>query len=173
VRWFLTRTLTQEFDEFLFWGPRDYANWFALREPHDFALNHHEDLVRAVARHPKWFLFVNCLETHAPYNNGLDAPDEEVRRVIDRGAPIWAGRRRRALDVSLSRDEFHVLHRAQQRAVEVIDERIGRLVEALPRPFVVVCCGDHGEAFGEDGRWGHGFPSPAVQQVPMVVGYVL
>ncbi|MEV6197818.1 hypothetical protein AB0M19_36115 [Streptomyces sp. NPDC051920] len=33
-------------------------------------------------------------------------------------------------------------------------------------------CADHGEAFGEDGWWGHNQPVPEVMQVPMWIGVV-
>jgi hypothetical protein len=172
VRWFLTKTLTGQFDEFHFWGPRDYSEWFALRNSDDFALNHVDELAGAVASHDRWFLFVNCLETHAPYNNGADGIDPEVQDVIGRGEPIWAGRTVHDLATCLSDRDFKLLHRAQIRAVEIVDQRLGVLIERLPRPFIVVVCGDHGEAFGEEGRWGHGFPADPVTHVPMVVGFV-
>lgn len=172
VRWFLTKTLTSLFDEFHFWGPGDYSNWFATRGHDDFALNHVDTLVESIARFDRYFLFVNALETHAPYNNGVDEVDEEVQRVIARAAPIWAGRRRRTLDVHLSPAEFAAMHRAQIRAVEAIDMRVGRLLSCLPRPIIVVVCGDHGECFGEDGQWGHGFVAAPIFEVPMYVGFV-
>ncbi len=172
VRWFLTKTLTREFDDFRFWGPRDYADWFALRQHDDFALNHIDELASLVTPYDRWFLFVNCLETHAPYNNGVDEVDPAVQDVIRRAEPIWAGRMTHELTTNITDSDFKTLHRAQIRAVEVVDQIIGRLIECLPHPFVIIVCGDHGEAFGENGRWGHGFPCDAVLQVPMIVGFM-
>jgi arylsulfatase A-like enzyme len=171
VRWFLTKQLTHEFDEFLFWGPRDYAVWFINRTADDFALNHQTELLERLSGHPRWFCFINALETHAPYDNGLDPVDSEVTRIISAAEPIWAGRKHRELDVSIPDRDFKTLHKAQIRSVEVVDERLQRLVEALPGPTAVIVCGDHGECFGEDGRWGHGFPADSVLSVPLIVGF--
>lgn len=172
VRWFLTKTLTGLFDEFLFWGPRDYSDWFALRKPEDFALNHVDEIASRLQRRERWFLFANCLETHAPYNTGLEPPDPQIARIIEKATPIWAGRRARALDVDVGPAEFKALHKAQIRAVEAADQRIGRLLRELPKPFITVVFADHGECFGEDGQWGHGFVAAPVLEVPMYVGLV-
>lgn len=36
----------------------------------------------------------------------------------------------------------------------------------FPRPLHVLMVGDHGETFGEDGLYGHGFYHPKVMEVP-------
>lgn len=172
VRWFLTKTLTHEFDRFMFWGPKDYLNWFQPRTQEDFALEHVDEIVAQVEAASSWFLFVNSIETHAPYNNGVDDIDERLTNIIGRGKPIFAGRRDFELEVDLSSADFKYMHRAQIRALEVADARLGRLFERLPKPFVAIVTGDHGECFGELGRWGHGFPADPVLKVPLVVGSV-
>ncbi|MFE9813334.1 sulfatase-like hydrolase/transferase [Streptomyces sp. NPDC005548] len=172
VRWFLTKTLTEGFDEFLFHGPDDYSNWFAERGPDDFVLDRPGELVRRLPSDSPWFLFVNALETHAPYNDGLNPPDPAVAEVIKRGAPIWAGRSAPMLDVDLTSTDYKVLHAAQVTALETVDARAGELFRQLSKPFIAVVCADHGESFGEDGRWGHGFASDVVSNVPMWVGAV-
>jgi sulfatase-like protein len=172
TRWFLTSTLQGLFDEFSFWGPRDYSDWFAIRKPEDFALNHQDELTARLRSDRRWFLFVNSLETHAPYNNGVDPPSDAVHRVIECAEPIWAGRKLRSLETTVSAADYAELHRAQVRAVEVVDDRLGQLFARLPKPFIAVVCGDHGECLGEGGQWGHGFPDPAVTEVPMWVGLV-
>jgi hypothetical protein len=172
VRWFLTKTLTREFDQFMFWGPKDYLNWFQARATEDFALEHVDEIVAQVRHARPWFLFINSIETHAPYNNGVDEVSEQLTQIIEHGKPIFAGRRDFELQVDLSPGEFKLMHRAQIRALEVADERLGRLFERLPKPFVAIVTGDHGECFGELGRWGHGFPAEPVLRVPLVVGSV-
>jgi arylsulfatase A-like enzyme len=37
------------------------------------------------------------------------------------------------------------------------------------RDVTVVMCGDHGDCFGEEGLYGHGFYHPKVMQVPMAI----
>jgi arylsulfatase A-like enzyme len=175
VRWFLTKTLTNGFDEFIFRGPDDYSDWFRDRTPDDFVLGSPGRIVDAVDRangHP-WFLFINCLETHAPYDDGTQPLSPAVREIITRAEPIWAGRRQRELEVDVTREEFRLLHQQQVRALETVDARLATLFEALPKPFLVVITGDHGECFGEGGLWGHGFPAEPVLHVPLVVGPVL
>lgn len=172
VRWFLTKTLTEGFDEFVFAGPNDYSDWFAQRTGADFVLARPDLLVQKLpAAHP-WFLFVNALETHAPYNDGLTPLPEEAAAIIARGAPIWAGRSGRMLHTDLSAGDYQVLHRLQVASMETVDARLGVLFDLLPKPFVALVCADHGECFGENGRWGHGFAAEPVMNVPLWVGAV-
>jgi membrane-anchored protein YejM (alkaline phosphatase superfamily) len=172
VRWFLTKTLTEPFDEFVFRGPHDYSDWFAQRTDDDFVLTHPEELVAHVPASRPWFLFVNALETHAPYNSEEDELSNEARAVIKKAAPIWAGRIASDLDVHVAPEEYRILHKLQISAMETVDRRLARLFDMLPKPFLVVACADHGESFGEEGKWGHGFPSATVMNVPMWVGAV-
>lgn len=172
VRWFLTKTLTEGFDEFLFHGPNDYSDWFAERSMADFALAKPEALVSRLPEDRPWFLFVNALETHAPYNDGVHPFPDEAREIIKKGAPIWAGRSGRMLDVDMTSADYKILHQLQVWALETVDARLAVLFEQLPKPFIALVCGDHGEAFGEDGRWGHGFVAEPVMNVPMWVGAV-
>jgi arylsulfatase A-like enzyme len=45
-------------------------------------------------------------------------------------------------------------------------------VDSVGRPTLVVICGDHGECFGEDEHWGHGFYHPKVMEVPMIIHFM-
>lgn len=59
---------------------------------------------------------------------------------------------------------------AQQRSVEYLDTLLQRMCESSC--FVntdIFVCGDHGECFGENGLWGHGFYHPKVMEVPSVL----
>jgi hypothetical protein len=172
VRWFLTKTLTEGFDDFLFRGPADYSNWFAERGPDDFVLARPDILAERLPAGRPWFLFVNALETHAPYNDGATPFPEEARDVISRGTPIWAGRSGQILHTDLTRADYQLLHRLQVQALKTVDARLAALFDLLPKPFVALVCADHGECFGEGGRWGHGFPAEPVMTVPMWVGAV-
>lgn len=172
VRWFLTSTLTEGFDDFVFRGPNDYSDWFGVRGPEDFVLAEPGLLAERLPADRPWFLFVNALETHVPYNDGVTPFPDEAREVIARGAPIWAGRTEKMLHTDLTTADYHLLHRLQVSALETVDTRLEALFALLPKPFAVVVCGDHGEAFGEDGKWGHGFPAEPVMSVPMWTGAV-
>lgn len=54
----------------------------------------------------------------------------------------------------------------QRAALEYVDARIWSLLNRCARPTQVYITGDHGDCFGEDGRWGHGFYHPKVMEVP-------
>lgn len=57
----------------------------------------------------------------------------------------------------------------QVEAAEFLDSRLPRLFSTLPQDTIVILCGDHGDCFGEDGYWGHGFNHPAVLEVPLAI----
>ncbi|MFC7264300.1 sulfatase-like hydrolase/transferase [Streptomyces lutosisoli] len=58
--------------------------------------------------------------------------------------------------------------RSQQAALAYADPHLGRLISALTReePWLIIICGDHGDAFGEDGYRGRGIAHPTVLNVP-------
>lgn len=57
---------------------------------------------------------------------------------------------------------------AQVCALEDVDAILHEIITYVPRPLNVIICGDHGDCFGEDGLWGHGFYHPKVMEVPMI-----
>jgi hypothetical protein len=57
----------------------------------------------------------------------------------------------------------------QKKALEYVDKHILRLIELVPTPIFLIICADHGDCFGEDGLYGHGFFHPKVMEVPMAV----
>lgn len=62
------------------------------------------------------------------------------------------------------------LHYRQIRCVEYLSECLPHLMNwlcKLSEPTLVCFCADHGECFGEDGYFGHGFYHPKVMEVPV------
>jgi hypothetical protein len=171
VRWFLSPLLTSHFDEFLFWGPNDYDQFFRPREPDEFALQHIDIIAERLSGRSRWFLFINCLETHVPYDTGEIPLPALVHDIILRAKPIWAGKSSHRRESNINLQELQILQQYQIRACEAVDARIGKLLKVLPRPFIAYICGDHGECFGEDGKWGHGFPHEQVIDVPVAIGF--
>jgi hypothetical protein len=57
---------------------------------------------------------------------------------------------------------------AQAAALADLDAELPPLLAALRRrgPCFCLVLSDHGEAFGEDGRWGHRLVHPTVTTVP-------
>jgi arylsulfatase A-like enzyme len=100
-------------------------------------------LERITSTSQPYFLFLNVGETHHPYT----AAGHTLRG--DWGdAPACAA--------------------AQRASLEFVDTHLQRLFAELDNFFAAIC-GDHGDCWGEDGLWGHGFYHPRVMEVPMVV----
>jgi arylsulfatase A-like enzyme len=57
----------------------------------------------------------------------------------------------------------------QVEAAEFLDRQLGRLLRMLPADTIMVLCADHGDCFGEDGHWGHGFNHRMVLDVPIAI----
>lgn len=109
-----------------------------------------------------FFGFINFGETHAPFSyKGKPTPcPVDVRARIMKWPPVQG-------DGPVGKANAAYAH--QMEAAEFLDRCLPRLFSALPGDTVVVLCGDHGEAFGEDGYWGHGVNHPVVFEVPLCV----
>ena len=101
------------------------------------------------ARQPV-FCFLNVGETHVPYwHEG--APWDRTR------VPC------RAFAETNDREESA---RRQGECLAFVDRTLGPLLQAFSAANIMVC-GDHGDVWGEDGVWEHGFHHPKVMEVPM------
>jgi hypothetical protein len=170
VRWFRSGYLPALFDEFQYWGPAgDDLDKFAPRFSVDFALSHTDALVSRACRSSRYFLFINAAETHALY--GIGDGDREVTRAVRRWSTHWNGASLLPRSEEAVRD-MEVMRSAQIKALETADMRIGELFSMLPRPAIVIVCGDHGELFGESRLWGHDVAAPEVLTVPMWIGCI-
>jgi len=108
-----------------------------------------------------FFAFVNIGETHEPYEfGGLVVPPLLSRTVM-----------RSFKDLGFLQDEFD----KQVAAIEHVDVQFGKLLELVAKASektLVIVCGDHGDCFGEDGLYGHGFYHPKVMEVPLGISIV-
>lgn len=163
--------LREYFRNFLYWGPKLDEEPAASRNEDHFPLLHCQEIIDALKGHKKWLLFINCPETHFPYDtgDGISPTNLQMLRSI---RPHFNLRESTALPESLCLSRLHAL---QVRALEIVDTRIQTLFSLLPqsRPILMVVCGDHGEMFGEtfEGkpRFGHMLSSPEVLQVPLMI----
>lgn len=123
-----------------------------------------------------WHLFVSFVGPHDPF----DPPAEYADRYRDAdvpsavhsghdGKPEWVNARRR----DLSDDEVAVARRQYCAAIELIDDQVGRIIEAVERrgmgeDTVVVFASDHGEMLGDHGLYTKSVPYEAALRVPLI-----
>lgn len=149
MNWFQQEPLRKDFDEFLFTGTN-------ARKQIEFI---HEKL----PTDQPFFAFINFGETHAPFSyEGKPEPcPVDVRaRLIN-----WPPRQKFGSKVGRKSQAFE----HQMEAAEYLDKQLPVLFSKLPKDTVVIVCGDHGEAFGEDGYWGHGHNHRSVLEVPLTI----
>lgn len=133
--------LTRDFEQFFYPGD----TWSVARQV-DWLLGQIEE----AAGRPV-FAFLNIGETHVPYYH--------------EGAP-WDRRTNPCVPFSDENDAAEC-RRRQTACLEHCDQAIAPLLDAF-REATVVACGDHGDAWGEDGVWEHGIHHPAVLEVPLM-----
>jgi hypothetical protein len=98
------------------------------------------------------FVFLNVGETHVPY--------------VHAGAP-WADEPAPCVPFGEHNDAAEC-RRRQTACLEWLDGVLSPLVEAFADANVILC-GDHGDAWGEDGLWEHGIHHPKVIEVPLLL----
>jgi arylsulfatase A-like enzyme len=152
------------------------ANWFdkeaLVKNFHDFKYqkaqsaeaqcNYILDKLSYKANKKRFFAFLNLYETHTPYMHyGADREEfaMNARDHVD-FPPVE--------DTVKMQDYGRKLHQAQIKAVEHLDKVMESFLPQLPKNTLVIITADHGEAFGEDGFWGHGVYHPTVMNVPMM-----
>jgi hypothetical protein len=117
------------------------------------------------------FVFLNLGETHAPYVLGDGTAPDRARSA----APLLAEyqRRKREQRPDPAYTTCFACFDRQRAAVEHLDGLLDGLFSQMEARFpatVLMICGDHGDAMGEDNLWGHGFTHPKVMSVPLIVG---
>ena len=118
----------------------------------------------------RFFLFVNCSSTHIPYTTPFSPLTDRNRALLRRLYQLHDAREN-APRGALTGEDVEELLDMQRRALMWADSRLGELFSSLEdrHPLVVVCA-DHGEEFGEGGRFGHAHPHPTVTTVPLWCG---
>jgi hypothetical protein len=145
VGWFdpnlmTSRPLIRPFDRYYYAGDH-----FSLRKQVDFVMQETRDVDQPL------FVFINVGETHQPYWH------DGAQWEIDKG-PC------RSFEEGNDAAEC----RWKQRAcLEFVDATLAPVLERFENANALVCA-DHGDAWGEDGQWGHGFNHPKVFEVPLM-----
>lgn len=115
------------------------------------------------------FLLLNVMDAHEPY---------EPPPPYDRMFPGRLDRpvERHVVGLPGAEETAHYLSQYDGE-LRYIDDRLDEILAALRETgrydnALIVVTADHGELFGEDGRWGHGGePVPALVHVPLIVKY--
>jgi hypothetical protein len=135
------RSLTSDFEAFFYPG-----STHALTRQ----LAWIEDRLAEVGNRPV-FVFLNVGETHVPYYH--------------EGAS-WSSNWNPCVPFAKGNDASEC-RRRQLQCLEWVDERLTTLLDRFRGANVLVCA-DHGDAWGEDGLWEHGFHHQAVIDVPLL-----
>ncbi len=122
------------------------------------------------------FYFFNLGETHYPYM--LDDPAlphisglHGVAKSLARGEDAGGRFEEMQIEEFFNPDFMKSLHNQQIACVEYLDGLLGHLIDKAPRDTWFMVMGDHGEAFGEDGYFGHGpVMHEKVFEVPFIEG---
>ncbi len=147
VSWFDTeaptgRVLTSSFKRFFYPG-----NTYSLRRQLAFV----EEELASVGSDVPAFVFINVGETHVPYfhEDASWSPEDNPCVPFSEGNDAAECRRR------------------QTTCLQWVDREMSGLVERFDGANVLVC-GDHGDAWGEDGLWEHGIHHQKVYEVPLL-----
>ncbi|NYH54036.1 hypothetical protein HNR06_003625 [Nocardiopsis arvandica] len=137
----------------------------------DLPLAHTRTLADLCLEAERFFLFVNCSSTHIPYTAPSSPLTDRNRELLRRLYRLHDSQQAASDEKTLTADDIEVLLGMQRRALEWADARLGDLFSRLEaRRLLVVVCADHGEEFGEGGRFGHAHPHPTVATVPLWCG---
>lgn len=163
-------------EEFLYFGRNLDEEPLQPRNEKELPLNNLEVIARRIRDKEKWFLFVNCPETHYPYDIGNGFPEKVGKCLPQLFNHLNLRENDDSTDVP---DEIYsMLHNMQVKALEYIDIQIKKLINILPKneDILIVITGDHGENFGEifngKKRWGHLLPTKEVSEVPLLIDVI-
>jgi hypothetical protein len=100
--------------------------------------------------------------------NSFELQIELAQRVLSRHdrRPLFF-----FLNVSATHSPYRGLEpsiASQAKCLEYVDGHLPSLLSYLPQPLHLILLSDHGDCFGEDGFWGHGFYHPRIMEIPMV-----
>ncbi len=163
-------------DEFMYFGRNLDEEPLHSRNVQEFPLNNLNPIIKRIKDKDKWFLFINCPETHYPYDIGNGFP-VEIQQYFPE---LYKNLNLRETDeLQTIPDEIYaMLHDMQIKALEYVDTRINELLKMLPKnkDTLVIIASDHGENFGEvfNGRqrWGHLLPTKEVLEVPLLISVI-
>ena len=140
-----------------------------------FPLNNINEILNDININKPFFVFINSIATHIPYDTPDSVLPKDYSNLVSRLYKEHYSKQRHQLNkIPFSKVEVEIFKRRQVEALEWADTKIGLLIDGLPknRPVLFLACSDHGEEFGEGGRFGHAHYHPTVMKVPLWCGLV-
>jgi hypothetical protein len=163
-------TLPNLFEEFYYMGPKEHIprEERVPRREEWFPLNN-IGLIKSKIKNERFFLFINSIATHIPYDNpNLELRDSDIDIVnrIYREHDLKI--KYNKVDIPFEENEINRIKEIQCSSLKWVDKQIDELIMKLPkeRPLILIVCADHGEEFGEHGRFGHAHLDSTVMEVP-------
>ncbi len=152
-------------NEFIYCGP--FKNCYERTSTKSIPLFNLSNIVSFCESSENWFVFINEPATHMPYN--IERMNSDEKNVLKSMEPYFGGYRKSPSHLNYKLGKL--LHNVQVRTLEIIDNQIGRLLDQISgdKPILIVVCGDHGELFGEKGKWGHLQNEKEVLTVPLLI----
>lgn len=115
------------------------------------------------------FAFVNVTEPHLAYELPEkwfpDSIDKNVLKSVQQDTTLH-----NAGEKKPSKKELKILRKVYRATLQYIDSQIGDLMKRVGEETVFIIAGDHGEHFGESGRFGHQYSLyRELLHVPLVI----
>ncbi|WP_223788791.1 sulfatase-like hydrolase/transferase [Marinicella meishanensis] len=145
MQWFKSPILTEGFQQF------NYTGIHARQQI--------EYLMKSITNDKAFFHMLNLGETHDPYEFGGQVSHSNEARY----------KMRNQVDVGFDQASFDKQIESVHFLDGVVEEYLSFVARTSEFPSIVVICSDHGECFGEDGMYGHGFYHPKIMEVPLAI----
>lgn len=132
--------------------------------------------IEAIGDDFPWHFFVSFVGPHSPFDPPTEyagrwrsTPMPDAIQDSMEKKPAWAKRRQRGL----SPQEVSITRRQYCAAIEVIDDQIGAILEAVERRgmmdhTIILFSSDHGEMLGDHGAYAKSLPYEAALRVPLL-----
>jgi uncharacterized protein (UPF0297 family) len=168
-------TLPQLFPKFLYyWDPKYIPRENRLpRSSQYFPLSNIDDIVNQIDWDKQFFIFINCPETHIPYDCPSDQIDNTTKEIIMKIYTAQDSKQFYNTNKLLTEDEIIIIKNMQIKSLERIDEKLGNLVAKLPknnRKTLLIAIADHGEEIWDGWRFWHAHFHESIMYVPVWVG---
>lgn len=149
------------------------------REKNEFPLANIDEILTFIKlkKNIPYFLFLNSPATHIPYDNPESYIDDSYRKTIEK---LYFAERQKPKRIKTSEifttKEINKIKIAQVLSLEWVDKQLNTLVKELQKmnthPILMVVCGDHGDEWGEGGRYCHAHYHEKVVTVPLWAGII-